>query len=465
MPPTGEQLLKNVQRDKLKVATMLLVDGADPNFQDPKTGNTALHIAVSTNKRVLVKLMIVFDADLTIENYQHETALGLAQEEGFSDIADDISTILDLESDLNADEHKVLGSAERDAHEAFLLSLDGGGIKGLVFMQVMLEMEKRRMKRYPDSRIPLLSQFNWVTGNSAGGISALALAGPDVDAKAGRQLFFKMKNKVLGGDPPLPFERVDDVFEKIYGDIYGPSAVMSDIKNLNVSVMTTLCRQSPASLHIMSNYGGLRQTGTNPPEEQLIWKAARATSSVPVFFHPQDHVYVDGGLIANNPTTDAIIDMYDHARKEDKKLELKFVLSLGTGIDTPKPIDDIDFEPSGMGTIVAKIANFFHKHKEGEEIDAVLTVTRNPKAFVELLEIASAQITQPNGQVLRRAEFVCEQVGAKYHRINPVIPSTGFLTTDDTELIDMLYGVIKYTLENCRQEIDPVLDYIYGREK
>jgi calcium-independent phospholipase A2 len=463
------ELLKVTHEGNVKDAiTKLTANEADQNFQDPETGNTALHIAVSIKNRVLVRLMIIFDADLTLKNRQHKTALELAQEKGFSDIADDISTILNLESDLNTDEHKVLDPAERHPHEAFLLSLDGGGVKGLVFLQVLLEMEKRRIKRYPDSKESLLSHFNWMTGNSAGGISALALAGPDDSTKYVRQLFFELKDSILDGDLPIPNEGhkgVDEIFKRAYEDIYRPSAMMSDIKNRNVSVMTTLCRQSPASLHIMSNYGGLRELGTDPPEEQLIWKAARATSSVPVFFHPQDHVYVDGGLIANNPTTDTIIDMYDHAKKEDKKLELKFVLSLGTGIACePKQIDDVDFEPSRMGKCVAKIADFFHAHKIGKDIDGALTVTHNSKAFTDLLEIVSAQIVQPNGQVLRRAEFVCEQVGAKYHRINPAIPKTSFLTTDNAKIIDMIYNVMKYMLENCRQQIDPVLDYIYGRE-
>ncbi len=319
-----------------------------------------------------------------------------------------------------------------------------------------------RPPRYPGSE-DLLKQFNWLTGNSAGGISVLGLAGPDVDAKRGRKLFFTLKNEVLGGTPPIPNKQVDGVFEKVYEEIYGKhSAMMSDIKDRNVSVMTTLCDQSPPLLHIMSNYGSPQQKGTNPPEHQLIWKAARATSAVPVFFHPQDEKYVDGGLIANNPTTDGIIDMYEHAKKEKKNLQLKLVLSLGTGLNPPKAIDDVDFEPSALGKLAAKLASIFKKHKIGEDIDEFLTVAQNPKAFVELLEVVSAQITQPDGQVLKRAEFVSEQVGAKLYRINPTISDISFLTTDDLKLIEMLYSVKKYMLEHCRQQIDPVLDYIYG---
>lgn len=74
-----------------------------------------------------------------------------------------------------------------------------------------------------------------------------------------------------------------------------------------------------------------------------------------IFFHSQDDKYLDGGLIANNPTTDAIIDMFEHAEHKNKKLKLKVVLSLGCGLETPKPIDDIDFEPSTAGDTISHI--------------------------------------------------------------------------------------------------------------
>ena len=466
MAPDGETLLEYVRQKDIKKTTSTLVKLADPNFQDPKTGNTALHIAVLVESQVLVKLLIVFDANLTLKYHQDLTALDLAQREGASDIARDIKNILDLQKELDADQPKSQRLTQRAADEPdeiLLLSLDGGGIRGLVFVQVLLEMEKRRKKLYPNSHT-LLSRFNWMTGNSTGGIAALAFAAAKTDVLNGRRLYFQLKDEVLEGTPPIPNETVDKVFK----DVYGTSAMMSSIREPKVSVMTTLANQSPPVLHIMSNYGGARN-GQLPPEKQLVWKAARATSAVPIIFHPQedeshDAIYVDGGLIANNPTTDAIVDMFEYTKQENQKVKLKLVLSLGTGLDKPTPIDDIDFDHSKMGDLIARIARFIGMQKLGKRAEELLLILHNSDAFKQLLQVVTAQITQPNGEVLKRSEFLSEVVGAQYFRINPPISDgISFLTTDDAKIIEMLYEVVYFMLKNCREKTDCILECIFGQ--
>ena len=461
--PSGEELLEYVRQKKVEKATNALVEGTDPNFQDRKTGDTALHVAVSIKSEVLVKLLIVFDANLTLKNSEQQTALDLARKEGATAIADDIERILKLQNDLDADQPKERAASSCQAtddqvEKVTMLSLDGSGIRGLVFIQVFLEMDKRRKRLYPQSPT-LLSCFNWVTGNSTGGIAALAFAAANKDPLQGRRLYFQLKDEVLGGtELPYPNEKVDKVFK----DVYGPLTTMSEIKNRKVSVMTTLATQSPPILHIMSNYGSARNK-QDPPQEQLVWKAARATSSVPVYFHPQDDKYIDGGFIANNPTSDTIIDMFEYyAKNEDKKVKLQTVLSLGCGLSPATSIDDIGFHPSHFGNLVSRILDLI-SHSLGEKAQELFLVLHNHNAFFQLLKMLASQITQPNGEVLKRSEFISDKVGAKFFRINPQIDNVNFLTTDDKTLIDMLYQVVYYMLKHCRDITDPVLECIYGQ--
>ena len=441
-----DHFLQLVRRNDVKNVLVALTHCTNPDFADPKTGDSALHIAVEQKSRVLVRMLIVFDADLKQKNHHGQTALDLANINNSLNIAGDIANVLRLQEKLDRDASKKRARQSRDDDESFLLSLDGGGIRGLVFVQVLIEIEKRRKHRYPHSN-PLLSQFNWVTGNSTGGIAALAFTASNMGLCQGRKMYFQLKDEVLGGDPPFPNEKVDKVFQKVFGQ-----HKMCDIKGRNVSVMTTLAKTSPPVLHIMSNYGG-RRNGEQPPSKQLVWKAARATSSVPIIFHPQDEIYLDGGLLANNPTTDAIVDMFEH----DKDVKLKLVLSLGCGLEKSKAIDDIDFKQD------PKIVDFICDHiLKSHEMQEAALVLRNFKAFKQVVEIVMDQSTQPNGQVLVRSKFIAEKVGANYFRINPDIGDVSFLTTDDEVLINMLFSVTCYMLENCHKITDPVLDCVYG---
>lgn len=49
-----------------------------------------------------------------------------------------------------------------------LLCLDGGGIKGLVLIQLLIALEKEAGR-------PIKELFDWVSGTSTGGILALAI--------------------------------------------------------------------------------------------------------------------------------------------------------------------------------------------------------------------------------------------------------------------------------------------------
>ena len=90
-------------------------------------------------------------------------------------------------------------------------------------------------------------------------------------------------------------------------------------------------------------------------------------------------------------------------------------------------------------------------------------ILQNLKSFANVMKIMIAQISMPDGEVCKRGEFLCKAVGAQYFRINPDLSeNVEFNTTDDAELINMLYDVVHYMLENCVEQTDPVLDFIYG---
>lgn len=45
--------------------------------------------------------------------------------------------------------------------------------------------------------------------------------------------------------------------------------------------------------------------------EQLVWRAARSSGAAPTYFRPMGR-FLDGGLLANNPTLDAMAEIHQY---------------------------------------------------------------------------------------------------------------------------------------------------------
>ena len=67
-----------------------------------------------------------------------------------------------------------------------------------------------------------------------------------------------------------------------------------------------------------------------------VWKVGRYTSAAPLIFTSIDG-YLDGGLLANNPSEDALTAIQNYHRKRKMQVPISLFVSLGTGVMPPKP--------------------------------------------------------------------------------------------------------------------------------
>lgn len=106
-----------------------------------------------------------------------------------------------------------------------LLSLDGGGIRGLVLTQMLFYMEREFANLTKGSPTSIVSYFDWVAGTSTGGILALALASGKSVLET-QSLYMKLKDKVFTGDRPYSATRMEEFLKKEFG----PDRKMSSIQ-------------------------------------------------------------------------------------------------------------------------------------------------------------------------------------------------------------------------------------------
>lgn len=192
-----------------------------------------------------------------------------------------------------------------------LLCLDGGGIRGLVLAQMLLEIENL-------AQTPINHLFDWIAGTSTGGILALAL-GCGKTMKQCMCLYLRMKDQAFVGSRPYP----SDLLESVLKEQLGEFTVMSDIKHPKLMVTGVMADRKPVDLHLFRNYkcasdilgiatpSNSRRQPPPPPEDQLVWRAGRATGAAPSYFRAFGR-FLDGGLIANNPTLDAMTEIHEY---------------------------------------------------------------------------------------------------------------------------------------------------------
>nr|CAH0099652.1 unnamed protein product [Daphnia galeata] len=210
-----------------------------------------------------------------------------------------------------------------------ILCMDGGGIRGLVLIQ-MLEILESILGG------PVIQYFDCISGTSTGGIVSLALCTGNSDQEC-KQFVFPVKRQVFCGSKPYDSEILESFLKTEFGDrtmadIIGPKVIVTAVKGVTI----------PADLHIFHNYisaedllSFTEETKGKNAAEQMVWQAARASSAAPVYFRPHDS-FLDGALIANNPTLDTLTEITEYNTALNQVgvggcIPPTLVVSLGTG--------------------------------------------------------------------------------------------------------------------------------------
>lgn len=184
-----------------------------------------------------------------------------------------------------------------------VLSLDGGGIKGIFSAAVLAYLEA-------DLQMSVTDHFDLITGTSTGGIIALGLGlgmRPrnivDFYVNKGPLIFPDSRmNKIRRcWRSKFNSEMLSDALRECFGDtLLGKSRNRLVIPSYNIG-------EDDVYLFKTSHHERLRRDYKIP-----MWKVAMATSAAPTYFssfRKVDHVrLVDGGVWANNPMMIGIVE-------------------------------------------------------------------------------------------------------------------------------------------------------------
>ena len=259
-------------------------------------------------------------------------------------------------------------SKEKEKEIRYILSIDGGGMRGLIPAHILKKISEE-LKARGDTR-PLYSHFDLIAGTSTGALIALGLTTPreylggvELDEAEPFNLTYSYKSGLFrkkivtldqgiierGADP----EKLEEIykckgpeifkpkssFRSFFGPVFGEKystacyeeyliktfgdAPMSELYAPTIAISFNTQKSEP---YIFRSYSS---------DGFLVKEAARASSAAPLYFAPakfinratgEEMCLIDGGMGANNPALLA----YAEARKLYPDADEFRILSLST---------------------------------------------------------------------------------------------------------------------------------------
>ncbi|CAL2047836.1 unnamed protein product [Caenorhabditis brenneri] len=319
------------------------------------------------------------------------------------------------------DKLKELAEKKKTSNVINVLGLDGGGIRGLVTVQMLICLEN-----YLDR--PLIDYFDWIAGTSTGCyIMSTLLTGGSL--RSAQQYYLMFKDQLFDSWT-RPYDT--KILETFIKRAFGSDRLMSDIKYPRFFCTTVRADTFPVQLDLARNYRlpvsekENNDLGFTDPKELSMWRAVRRSSAAPTYFSASEGKFIDGGMISNNPTLDLMSEICfwntscQKAEVPEKMVDVGCVLSVGTGITPICPVDPSVFEMNDWLGMLRGIKN--------------------------LSLVVIDQATATEGAPITRSRSWCHSLGIPYYRLNaPIFKDVILDTNDDYDLAKIMWDSVVYS--------------------
>jgi uncharacterized protein len=318
-----------------------------------------------------------------------------------------------------------------------ILSIDGGGVRGIVPAGILAEIERRTEK-------PVSTLFDLLAGTSTGGILVLAMARPEAGTnqpahsatemvefyeQLGPAIFKKPLLQVLGSaDGLIRSKYSDGPIEDALQNFFGETALSEALSSVFVPSYD-LSQQTPFFFRSA-------RAKQDPKFDYPMRAVARSTSAAPTYFPPerlsvpgtnQNYVMIDGGVFANNPAACALVE----AHVQFPHAEDFTVVSLGTGALK---------EPS----LMTKPENWGMAQWARPLLDTVLD------GVASTVDYQMAQLLS-----------VREDGTARYYRLQPALTSSSqTMDNAEPETLDQLRAITSSLLDDRSFDIDSLCEQL-----
>lgn len=329
-----------------------------------------------------------------------------------------------------------------------ILSIDGGGIRGIIPGQILVILEEKLKAKSgnPDARIA--DYFDLIAGTSTGGILTCAYLIPGQD-NSGQEvrpkfnasqvvdLYLKRGGDIFSVSLGHKIRTAGGIFDEMYPATQLEKAVDEYFGETMLSELIKPCLITSYDIkhrsgHFFTQHDARQKKGW----DFKVKEVARATSAAPTYFECSNiksasevsYPLIDGGVFVNNPALCAFAEVVNEFKTSPDKM---VILSLGTGF-TKKEYDYDKAKDWGMIQWVKPL------------IDIMMS------GVAEVVDYQLKQIFESGG------------IQNQYLRINTKLPIDVSPDMDDAspENLQALKELGTYTAQNFDAELDAIVELL-----
>ncbi|NWI18207.1 PLPL8 phospholipase, partial [Crypturellus soui] len=263
-----------------------------------------------------------------------------------------------------------------------ILTIDGGGTRGLVALQTLRKLEELTGK-------PVHHLFDYICGVSTGAILAFMLGLFHIPLDECEELYRKLgsdvfKQNVIVGTVKMGWSHAfydSDIWEKMLKERMGSNLLIETARNSKcpkvAAVSTIVNRGTPLKAFVFRNYNHF--PGVNSHYiggcQYKLWQAIRASSAAPGYFQEYilgNDLHQDGGLLLNNPSALAVHE----CKCLWPNVPLQCLVSLGTGRYESEGKTHVTYT-----SLKAKLTNVINSATDTEEVHTMLDALLPPDTY------------------------------------------------------------------------------------
>lgn len=252
-----------------------------------------------------------------------------------------------------------------------ILSLDGGGIRGILPGTILTYLEEQIRKKTGNDKAFIGEYFDFLAGTSTGGILCLAYIFPDgngsymFSARKALDVYLDRGGEIFNASLSKKIESLGGVLDEKYRAKELELALLNYFGEKQLSDVLKPCLMPAYDIgNRRAHFFTSVDAGTSKENDYFLRDVGRATSSAPTYFEPvlvkpisgTPKALIDGGVFANNPAMCAYAEarniafsktIRDIEKPDFPTAKDMLLVSIGTG-EVKKPYPYQDFKNAGV---------------------------------------------------------------------------------------------------------------------